>query len=846
MAELTIIGDIQEGKYSFNATLFNITILECSSLGNQAFAYCHNLRDIKISSNLTNISTFSFFYCASLLNVELPNSVKVIGEYAFAQCESLEKIKFPDNLEEIQSNAFYMNNISSLKFGEKLKKLGDYCFYQCENLEDIILSEGMEHIGDHSFQYCSNLITFTCNSSKINTIGGYTFYHCMKLREVRFSETIHVISNHCFTWCSSLIYLNILQYISKIGEYALAGCSNLHHFELPETLVEIREGAFYEYNFESIVIPRNVVSIGDFAFAECKNLKSFTFNNNPTELNSSILENSFLNTSIILPQSIIKIFARCYMSTSIYEITLPPNLQYIGDSVFYNCSLLKGIIFPQSITEIGSLCFFNCSLIKELKISANIRGMLAFKGMASLSKVVFMDGVEIINEEEFANLTNLTEVQLPTTLREIKEKAFLNTSIRSIHIHNSVTVIENHAFLFCNYLEEVIFHDGMTQLSIGNNTFTNCESLKILQLPNIPISFGLNVFSGVSKIEEIHIYASYTGREKCPFYCMSNLKRVILETGIDRLYNQEFKFCTNLQEIDFPETLKVIEAEALFYTGIISVNIPDNVVEIQEKAFQRCLAIKEIAFGSKLTYLSQSCFEDSFNYTIVNLPPQITTIEMDCFKNARMISLTLPESLQTIETGAFYNCKYWNSSLILPVNLSEIGDSTFSNCELIEEISIPSNCVIRGEKCFSNMTNVKKVIFQSGIEVINNQEFVNCTNLKEIVLPDTLTTIKNCAFMNSGLVSVHFPINCTNIEFAAFKDCYSLNEIVFNDNITNLPNSCFENAISLKSVNFPGRLETIGYSCFKNSSLETVNIPDSVKLIEMWAFYNCSYLKSYN
>lgn len=61
MAELTIIGDIQEGKYSFNATLFNITILECSSLGNQAFAYCHNLRDIKISGNLTNISTFSFF-----------------------------------------------------------------------------------------------------------------------------------------------------------------------------------------------------------------------------------------------------------------------------------------------------------------------------------------------------------------------------------------------------------------------------------------------------------------------------------------------------------------------------------------------------------------------------------------------------------------------------------------------------------------------------------------------------------------------------------------------------------------------------------------------------------------
>lgn len=350
----------------------------------------------------------------------------------------------------------------------------------------------------------------------------------------------------------------------------------------------------------------------------------------------------------------------------------------------------------------------------------------------------------------------------------------------------------------------------------------------------------------MSKIEEIHIYVSYTGRENCPFYCMSDLKRVIIDTGIVTLYNQEFKFCTNLQEINFPETLEVIEAEALFYTGIISVHIPDNVVEIQKGAFQRCTAIKEITFGSKFTSLPESCFEDSFNYTVVNLPSQITKIGMNCFRNARIISLTLPASLQTIEANAFYNCKYCNSSLNFPVNLSEIGDFAFFNCKLVEEISFPHNSTIRGDQCFANMSNVKKVTFPSGYQIIYSQEFAYCTNLRQIIFPETLQIIENRAFLNCGLESVHIPINCTTIEYSAFKDCYLLREIVLNDNITVLPNFCFENTVSLKSINLPNNLKTIEFGCFRNSSLETVNIPASVLSIGDYAFYNCSYLKSYN
>lgn len=536
MNNMIIRGDISEEEYSGNASLLNITILECSSIGNGAFAYCYNLEEVRISGSLTNISAGCFYDCHNLQKVQLPNNIKFIQNHAFHYCGNLQQINFPDALEEIEDYAFIQCNISLPKFNKKLKKIDYSCFQYCYMIEEIKLFEEIEHIDHLAFCYCTNLLTFSCNSNKITFIGSGLFQYCFQLREVHFAKTFQVIPPYFFRECENLVSFNLDDKITKIESGAFYNCVSFPPFNFPETLKEIGDSTFFSTSFETVVIPKNVVSIGYSAFAYCTKLKSFIFNNDFLELNHSIFSYTSSLTKIVLPRSITRIRYSCFQSSAITEITLPPNLQVLDSDVFNNCSCLKSINLPTTITYIDSYCFFNCTLIKELIISAKTRSGSSFKDMKSLSKVVFTEGVETINDDEFANFTSLKEVQLPTTLKESKDNSFLNTSIRSIYLHNRVISIGNCAFLFCNELEEVIFENGMTQLHIGDNAFTNDQSLKRIQLPNIPISFGINTFSGVNKIEEIHIYASYTGRNNDPFYCMSDLKKVILEEGIDTIY----------------------------------------------------------------------------------------------------------------------------------------------------------------------------------------------------------------------------------------------------------------------------------------------------------------------
>lgn len=465
--------------------------------------------------------------------------------------------------------------------------------------------------------------------------------------------------------------------------------------------------------------------------------------------------------------------------------------------------------------------------------------------MTSLSKIIFDEGIQSINDQEFFNFTNLKEVQFPSSLTTIKQKAFVNSGIVSLQINN-VTNIELQAFASCLYLEEVIFGNNLEQLIIGDYAFVNCKSLKMVTFPNFPIYFGTYAFSGMNKVEEIHILASYSGRNNCPFYCMSDLKKVIFDYGIETIYKQEFKFCANLQEIIFPETLRYIQEEGLYYTGLLTVHLPILVQEIGKSAFAQCCSLKEITFNDWIMFLPESCFEGSFNFSEINLPSRLTTIKPNCFKDAKITFITFPSSLEQIQKDAFNNCKYLNMSLNFPYNLSYIGRSAFYNCELINEITIPSNLTNRSPGCFSYITGLEKVIFESGITEIYYEEYAYCINLKEIILPASLLKIQENAFMNSGLESISIPIQCKNIGKAAFKNCYSLNEVILNGNFYSLPISCFENGIKLKTFNFPSGLRVIDNYCFMNCSFETITLPNSIDEIKDYAFYNCSFLKSFD
>ena len=101
----------------------------------------------------------------------------------------------------------------------------------------------------------------------------------------------------------------------------------------------------------------------------------------------------------------------------------------------------------------------------------------------------------------FQKQADVTEIVLPTTLKEIKKNAFANcTSLQRVSFTNntsSLLTIGQSAFESCESLEEFIVPGTVTK--IDNNAFKNCDKLTSVTIsPNegINISLGTNLFYG--------------------------------------------------------------------------------------------------------------------------------------------------------------------------------------------------------------------------------------------------------------------------------------------------------------------------------------------------------------
>lgn len=136
--------------------------------------------------------------------------------------------------------------------------------------------------------------------------------------------------------------------------------------------------------------------------------------------------------------------------------------------------------------------------------------------------------------------------------------------------------------------------------------------------------------------------------------------------------------------------------------------------------------------------------------------------------------------------------------------------------------------------------------FRKGVTEIQKRSFSNCDKLKEVSLPSTVKCIHNEAFYDGwGLTSVEISAGVTTIEPGAFLGCPGIETIrVAEDNPvykseTNccLTKDCKTLIFGCKSSIIPHTVETIARSAFQwCEELAAINIPASVKSIDSRAF----------
>ena len=147
--------------------------------------------------------------------------------------------------------------------------------------------------------------------------------------------------------------------VTRIGDSAFKGCSNL----------------------TSIAIPNSVTSIGDYTFYNCNNLKSITIPNSVTSIGNSVFGRCINLGSITIPNSVTSIGDFAFSGSGLTNITIPNSVTSIGNSAFYDCNSLRSVTIPDSVISIKDYAFKYCEKAIFYVTSAKIKQLLINYGI---------------------------------------------------------------------------------------------------------------------------------------------------------------------------------------------------------------------------------------------------------------------------------------------------------------------------------------------------------------------------------------------------------------------------------------------------------------------------------
>lgn len=181
------------------------------------------------------------------------------------------------------------------------------------------------------------------------------------------------------------------------------------------------------------------------------------------------------------------------------------------------------------------------------------------------------------------------------------------------------------------------------------------------------------------------------------------------------------------------------------------------------------------------------------------------------------------------KVSAIYKNAFSGSSLTgieIPNTINSIGTQAFVNCKNLNYVKMPDTLKSIPERCFMGCLNIKRI--NSDVDGVVN-------------LPLSLETVMGEAFESSfssnTAVSVNIPYGVNYIGGGAFANCGSVRSWVIPESVTTLESAAFAQCVNVTSVTIPSSIEVIKRQLFRDyTKLERVVIPEGIKGIETRAF----------
>lgn len=211
----------------------------------------------------------------------------------------------------------------------------------------------------------------------------------------------------------------------------------------------------------------------------------------------------------------------------------------------------------------------------------------------------------------------------------------------------------------------------------------------------------------------------------------------------------------NTEELFIPaehdgKSVTVIAEDAfLGCENLLTIYIPDTILEIRNRAFGSCYGLKNINISDSVTNVVGLIFEGVYHAWNINYKGDIVS----WCENSKVTSQLMSNGAETL----LINGKEISGDLIIPNGVTHISSYAFNRTG-ITSISIPQSVTSMGFCAFSNCYNLTIVNIPDSITYISQSVFWNCDNLTSVIISNNVTEVSNGAFSY-----------CTKLEFVYFK-----------------------------------------------------------------------------
>ena len=688
--------------------------------------------------------------------------------------------------------------LTSVTIPETVESIGTQAF-NFTGLTAITLPSNLKTIEDGVFQGCTGITSVTIPAS-VTSIAGGTFDDAnLASIEVESGNQVYDSRNDC----------NAI--IETATNTLVIGCQNT---AIPDDVEIIGTHAFVHcYGLESLTIPSSVTSIGGRAFFGCSNLTSVSLSENLKTIEGDA-------------------FGGCESLTS---IVIPASVTSIGDYIFAGCIGLTSIVVEDGNTVYD--CRDNCNAIIETSTNTLIAGC---------KNTIIPNTVTCIGIGAFNDLTNLTSIEIPSSVTTLKWWAFHDCGLTSINIPAGVTTIEAGAFEAC---------PNLTSVTVNN--------------PN-PIS--LSEDPGIDRANAtLYVPAGSLDAYANADY-WRDFKRIAEEGDDIQLMGQpweaRYQFVENWENATDP-----MDGDTPWYSPdfddsgwpTLTGPLDTSNWEAEGSAYylRRTFTMSEVKAGR----ISFSVRHDDgvkvyLNGTLVG-EEDFTGETHEFFASSSL--LAEGENLLAIYIVDWGGDRYLDYEFhidhrIFTAQTAEGVDMTF---KVISESE--KTCMVGDESGeftspfpsdYNGGINIPSEVNGYTVKRIGKWAFSWRGGLTSVSIPETVESIGTQAFNFTGLTAITLPSNLKTIEDGVFQGCTGITSVIIPASVTSIAGGTFDAGnMNLASIEVESGNQVYDSRNGCNAIIETATnsliqgckntvIPDDIEIIGIHAFIGCTGLTS--